>query len=424
MDCRRLLGTALCTILLSSTGATDVLGQNDPATQSAMTGNGEGSLPSSPETAVEPSQGAGLPDLGFGQPRYRPQWTATAEFIILDRIGSAAYPLVSTVPASQSPSDPGTEVLNARDLHQGFSGGPRLDLIHHGDQDSDLEVVYFQIDGWDGYRGIGPTPDDWLVMKAPGGFLQTQDDKVTQKMAWGYASRLDNAEVNVRGNLSGRVTVLAGFRWVNLSEDLVGILTPPTEYGKGSFWDAQTKNNLYGFQIGMDAKLLERNRFSVGSVLKAGIFDNHVEEATSVRMARIQYGESTSTDHVAFVGEIGVQCKYQVTQRISLKAGYEVIWLQGVALRPARSRKRLVIIPRSLRKRTSRHLGSIAAPESSTTGPPPAWSIPSRGTSPPDTRRQTAGWHVPEERRAWLHRGSPHHARHFVLGVPPDPPSR
>ena len=299
-----------------------------------MTGNGEGSLPSSPETAVEPSQGAGFPDLGFGQPRYRPQWTATAEFIILDRIGSAAYPLVSTVPASQSPRDPGTEVLNARDLHQGFSGGPRLDLIHHGDQDADLEVVYFQIDGWDGYRGIGPTPDDWLVMKAPGGFLQAQDDKVTQKMAWGYASRLDNAEVNVRGNLSGRVTVLAGFRWVNLSEDLVGILTPPTEYGKGSFWDAQTKNNLYGFQIGMDAKLLERNRFSVGSVLKAGIFDNHVEEATSVRMARIQYGESTSTDHVAFVGEIGVQCKYQVTQRISLKAGYEVIWLQGVALAP------------------------------------------------------------------------------------------
>ena len=198
-----------------------------------------------------------------------------------------AYPLVSTVPASQSPSDPGTEVLNARDLHQGFSGGPRLDLIHHGDQDADLEVVYFQIDGWECYRSIGPDPNDWLVMKAPGGFVQNQDNKVTQMMAWGYSSRLYNAEVNVRGNLSGRVTVLAGFRWVNLSEDLEGILMPPTEYGKGSFWDTQTKNNLYGFQIGMDAKLLERGRFSIGSVVKAGVFDNHVEEATSVRMARI-----------------------------------------------------------------------------------------------------------------------------------------
>ena len=128
--------------------------------------------------------------------------------------------------------------------------------------------------------------------------------------------------------------MLAGFRWVNLTEELVGILTPPSEYGKGSFWDAQTKNNLYGLQIGMDAKLLERDGFSIDSVLKAGIFDNHAEEATSVRMTRIQFGESDSTDHVAFVGEIGVQCKYQVTQRLSLKAGYEAIWLQGVALAP------------------------------------------------------------------------------------------
>jgi hypothetical protein len=299
-----------------------------------MTGNGEGSLPSFPETTAEPSQDADFPDLGFGQPRFSPRWTAAADFIILDRIGSVPYTLVETVPASQHPDAAGTEVLNARDLQQGFSGGSRLDLIHHGEDGNDLEVSYFQIDGWDSYRAIGPTPNDWLVMKAPSDFLQTQDDKVTQQMAWGYTSQLYNAEVNVRANLFDRVTMLAGFRWVNLTEDLVGILTPPTANGKGSFWDAQTKNNLYGLQLGMDTKLLERNGFSIDSVLKAGIFDNHAEDATSVRMDRIQFGDSDSTNHVAFVGEIGVQCKYQVTQRLSLKASYEVIWMQGVALAP------------------------------------------------------------------------------------------
>ena len=75
----------------------------------------------------------------------------------------------------------GTEVLNATDLQQGFSGGPRLDLIHHGDDGNDLEVSYFQIDGWDSVASIGPTPNDWLVMRAPGGFLQTQDDNATQQ---------------------------------------------------------------------------------------------------------------------------------------------------------------------------------------------------------------------------------------------------
>ena len=153
-------------------------------------------------------------------------------------------------------------------------------------------------------------------------------------MTWDYASRLYNAEVNMRWNPWRRVTVLAGFRWVNLSEDLEGILLPPTPHGTGSFWDAQTKNNLYGFQIGMDAKLLERDRFSIDGVLKAGIFDNHVDEATSVRMDRIQFGESDSTDHPAFLGQIGLQGKYQVTPRLLLKAGYEAIWLEGVALAP------------------------------------------------------------------------------------------
>ena len=63
-------------------------------------------------------------------------------------------------------------------------------------------------------------------------------------------------------------------------------------------------------------------------------FDNHVDEATAVRMTRIQFGESASTDHAAFVGETGLQCKYQVTERLLLRAGYEAIWLQGVALAP------------------------------------------------------------------------------------------
>jgi hypothetical protein len=312
-------------------GVTEVLGQNGLANPGAMGGNGEGSLPSFPSTTVEPPSDDDFVDLHFDQPRYRPQWTVAADFIILERVGSEAYPLVETVPADQ-PSDtyPGTEVLNATELHQGSSGGPRLDLIHHG-EDADLEVVYFQIDGWDAYRSIGPTPDDWLRMMAPGGFLQTQDNKAEQMMAWGYTSRLYNTEVNARWDLWSRVTLLAGFRWINLSEELLGTLPPERTV---PFWDTEVKNNLYGFQIGAEGELLKRGRFSIGGVGKAGLFDNRAEETTTVSIFRILFAESDSTDHVAFVDEIGVHCKYQLTQRLSLRAGYEAIWLQGIALAP------------------------------------------------------------------------------------------
>ena len=156
-------------------------------------------------------------------------------------------------------------------------------------------------------------------------------------MAWDYSSRLYNAELNVRWNPYDRLTLLAGFRWANLSEGLQGTLpelpgTWPDR--KNPFWDASVRNNLYGFQIGADGKLLERGRFSINGLIKAGIFGNDVVETTGVSIDRTVYWESASTGHVAFLGETGLQCKYQVAQRLLFKLGYEAIWLQGVALAP------------------------------------------------------------------------------------------
>jgi len=276
-------------------------------------------------------------DLGCCLPYCHPRWTASADFIILDRVGSFNQTLVETVPHNEPYTNPGTEVLNANDLQQGFAGGPKLGLIRHGDNGYDLELSYFQIDGWNDYRSIGPTPDYWLVMTAPGNFIQEQDWKHTQMMAWDYSSRLYNAELNMRWNPLDRLTVLAGFRWANLSEGLQGTLpelpgTLPDR--RNPFWDANLANNLYGFQIGADGKLMERGRFSINGVVKAGIFDNNAAETTGVSIDRTVYWESASTNQVAFLGELGLQCKYQLTRRLLLKLGYEAMWLQGVALAP------------------------------------------------------------------------------------------
>ena len=116
--------------------------------------------------------------------------------------------------------------------------------------------------------------------------------------------------------------------------------SPPLSHGNNlCFWNNTTTNNLYGFQIGADGKLLERGRFSIDGLVKAGIFDNNAEESTEISDAKQQRPASASTNHAAFVGETGLQCQYQVTKGLLLKAGYEVIWLQGVALAPDRFRK-------------------------------------------------------------------------------------
>jgi hypothetical protein len=336
VNAQKLLREALWAISVLLASSAVALGQSGPAAGIATAANGEDSLPSSSETTADPSQGAGCCDADFGQ-SCGCRWTASADYITLDRLGTFNQTLVETIhrsgsiPLSNLLNSIGTEVLSASDLHQGFAGGPRLDLIRRGDSEGDLEISYYQIGDWNAYQSVGPTPNDYLVMKAPGGFVQTQDVFSTQRMAWDYASRLYNAEVNVRWCPWDRVTVLAGFRWVNLTEDLQGSLPPQRAV---LFWDTETKNNLYGLQIGAEAKLFERGRFSLGCTGKAGIFDDHAEEWTTVSIYRLLFGDSAWTDRAAFVGGTGVQCEYQLTQRLTLRAGYEALWLQSVALAP------------------------------------------------------------------------------------------
>ena len=76
-------------ILVLATGSAAALGQNDPADGRLLIGNGEDSPPSFFGMMADRSQCAGCCDVGPCQPCCCPQWTASADIIILDRIGGA-----------------------------------------------------------------------------------------------------------------------------------------------------------------------------------------------------------------------------------------------------------------------------------------------------------------------------------------------
>jgi hypothetical protein len=345
VDGRRLLATVLGTILGWSTTATAVLGQAGPATQSAMTGNAEGSLPPFPETAADRSQGAGGLDAGGYASGFGPRWTASAELMGWFRAGGVNQTLVTTYPVTPPPNPvhpgfipgTGTERLNSQDLNQSFAAGPRLDLTYHADYGYDLELSFFEIDGWTSAGIVLPNGQS-PSFAAPGGFIQTTDT-ATQAMGWEYATRLYNAELNARWALCPGVTMLAGFRWVELWENLQGILTPPALARKNPFWTTTTDNELYGFQIGGDWKIIECGQFSLSGLVKAGMFDNSAAENTGVSIYRKMYWQSDATNQVAFLSQIGLEARYQLTPRLSLKAGYEALWLEGVALAPGQIQK-------------------------------------------------------------------------------------
>lgn len=347
-----------------NSGSHDLLGEYTASNHLASNAKSEDMRLSSSKASIYQPQVDDCLDADASHSYRPPKWRASVEAIILNRVSSENQTLVERVPGiisfSDVPTTPGAQALNSDDFHQGFSTGPKIGLTYQGDSDYRLEVSYFQVIDWNTSSAIGPdTPADWLVMRAPGGFFQTQDFTY-QAMVWDYATKLYNAEVNVRKNISDRIVMLAGFRWIQLTENLQGSLTPvdhfdplwkfnksnnlfdiaqiensPGVLATGEFppfWNTSTKNNLYGVQIGVDGKILEYGRFSLNGLIKVGGYYNNAEASTGVSIFKVVRPSHASTNQTSFVGEAGLQGKYTIIKNVSLKIGYEALWLQGVAV--------------------------------------------------------------------------------------------
>ena len=126
-------------------------------------------------------------------------------------------------------------------------------------------------------------------------------------------------------------------RWLQLNDTLVGWLTPADrnapDWKTGCllapppppsctlsqvsstdaastyppFWTAKTQNNLYGAQIGVDAKLLELGRFSIDGLIKAGVFDNNATQSALVSMEKKLFPTQAAANRAAFVSEAELQ---------------------------------------------------------------------------------------------------------------------
>ena len=87
MDPRRVFATVIGAILAFSMSFTIVLGQTAPTVEGSLTDSGGDAQPAFSETMVDQSPNTQCCDLSFGQST-RSRWTASADFITLDRVGS------------------------------------------------------------------------------------------------------------------------------------------------------------------------------------------------------------------------------------------------------------------------------------------------------------------------------------------------
>lgn len=128
----------------------------------------------------------------------------------------------------------------------------------------------------------------------------------------------------------------AGLRYLNLDERL-DIATQRTvnEGIENGSYNLRTSNNLYGAQLGAR---LRRSQGSFGweATGKAGIFGNDSQQRQTVTAFPNQTlrSQSRSGGGVAFVGEVNLSALVCLTDVWNVRAGYNAMWIEGLALAP------------------------------------------------------------------------------------------
>ncbi len=248
-----------------------------------------------------------------------PLWTVKAGIVYLDR----AAPRPAVLVEDTVTGDP---IANAQNFNFNWNAGLDISAIRSlGDGTNAFELRYFGIDGWRATQNF-TTSAIWNFPTDPPlfGLGVANIDSV-------YTSRLYSTEANLRHRSSDRLSWLIGFRWVQVHENL----DFNADFGGNqAVINDNTDNNLYGGQIGIDWRVFDRGGpFKIDSVFKAGIFGNSADNTFGVTQAiGPAFGAGQSKGQVAFVGEIGLTGVYQWTDHIAVRGGYQVLWVEGIAV--------------------------------------------------------------------------------------------
>ena len=214
----------------------------------------------------------------------------------------------------------GPTVLNARDFGFDYEAGIDAGITYNRcDCPLSLESRYLWISDWTSTRSATGLTNPSINTNPPASNFGARTFTAT------YQSQFQSFELNLRHQCSDRISVLAGFRYIDFDErldlDVDGAL---------NYW--MTSNDLYGFQIGGDAVLYDNCcRLRVEAVCRAGVYGNDANTAVRIDVVEVGFvSESAGMDHVAFFGELGLLASYQLSPCWSVRGGYQVNWLEGV----------------------------------------------------------------------------------------------
>jgi hypothetical protein len=247
--------------------------------------------------------------------------TARADYMVLNRIDNHSFTLLSN-------GRGGSEALNASDLVFEARTGPKLNLIVHKILfGGDLELGYMRVDGFSLSKTTWSDGSP-LVFESP--FMTATANNGTG-ITFDYHSRFSSAEANLRFSLGNKLSLLGGFRYIDLHEQIDGSFSAAGQ-SDTQFITSNTDNHLYGGQLGAELAIINTKKIVVAGIAKAGMFGNQAD--LTLYGANGDPGVGRIKGQMAFLGEVDLVGSYLLSDNIAVRLGYQALWLQGVALAP------------------------------------------------------------------------------------------
>jgi hypothetical protein len=193
---------------------------------------------------------------------------------------------------------------------------------------------------------FGSSPAFPVPVTTPGGPSPFTERATTQSIE--LSSDLQTAEISYRRYWLGytpRVsgTLLGGFRYTKVNEEFVFASQgseplPNTTLPLASLeYNEDCENNLAGFQMGGDIWVSLFQGLRIGTEGKVGIYDNHSSLTNRITTNPTDVQPPSSfeqfkDDHAAFIGEGSFDVVADVLPSLSIRAGYELLFLNELVL--------------------------------------------------------------------------------------------
>jgi hypothetical protein len=246
----------------------------------------------------------------------------------------------------RSATVPPVELLDSSQLHFKNEVGQRATVGLAIDERNAIEVTYWSLQNPVATNGITVPVQPLQVgtLSLPGdipGAVNGGGNAFNQASAINitYGTQLYNVEANyLVKTVYDKFSLLAGFRTIQL-QDRMTFTTKTLNFGNG-FFDQQMRDGLYGGQLGFLFRK-DIDLFAFELIGKSGLYCEHVRSTslgyspglplTGVNSVR---DADVNNNNTSFVQDFQLNGTYNFTSSMLIRLGYQVMWLDHVALAP------------------------------------------------------------------------------------------